>query len=399
MNKKYRILVINKFFYDRGGDCIYSKNLVHLLEHNQHTVAVFAMQFPENNISEWDRYFAKEISFSQNKIKDKLLAILRLMGLGNIKHSYIKLLDDFKPDIVHLNNIHSYLSPIVAKLAHERGIKVVWTLHDYKLICPAYTCLRRGKTCEKCLRNLSAVVINKCMKENITASVIAFLEAKRWNRKSLENYVDSFICPSYFMANKIAQGKYDENKINVLHNFISINEVDKKQELLIREQAYCYIGRLSEEKGIGQLLKVASSLPYKLYIAGDGPLKEELEEKYSDERIIFLGKLTPERVVELLRRVQYSIIPSIWFENNPLSVIESLCLGTPVLGADIGGIPELINKTNGDLFKPDDLNDLKEKIIFLFEKRSFNYEMIRNEAISHFSSENYYSKLIKIYSL
>lgn len=400
MNKRYRILVINKFFYDRGGDCIYSKNLVRLLEQNQHTVAVFAMQYPENIFSEWNRYFAKEISFSQNRLKDKLLAILRLMGLGNIKHSYIKLLDDFKPDIVHLNNVHSYLSPIAAKLAHDRGIKVVWTLHDYKLICPTYSCLRNGKVCELCFYNPLPVLTQKCMKKSYIASFLAYIEAIRWNKKNIEPYIDTFICPSNFIANKMEQSGYNKNRIRVLCNFIDFKKHSNIHKLKpkAREKTYCYIGRLSEEKGINQLLSVASSLPYKLYVAGKGPLKDSLEKKYSCNNIIFLGELTTDEIYNLLSTVQYSVMPSVWYENNPLSVIESLCMGTPVLGANIGGIPELIDNENGLLFTPNDLNDLREKIVSLFNKCVFCNDKIQATSLKKFSSENYYNKLMEIYN-
>lgn len=394
-----RILIVNKFFYKRGGDCIYAMNLARLLKQQNHKVAIFAMQFPENTNSGWDEYYPFEVSFSGG-IKSKVLAASRLMGFAGVKSSFLKLLDDFKPDVVHLNNIHSYLSPIVAKLAHDRGIKVVWTLHDYKLMCPAYSCLRNGKVCELCFLNPLSVLTKKCMKGSLIASTLAYIEAIRWNRRQIEAYVDTFICPSSFIAQKLKQGGYDENKINVLCNFVESNKYGNtnSQKLETRELAYCYIGRLSEEKGVNQLLDVALLLPYKLYIAGDGPLKDSFEKKYACEKIIFLGKLETKGVGKLLRKVQFSVIPSIWYENNPLSVIESLCMGTPVLGANIGGISELINNENGLLFTPNDLKDLRNKIIYLLHERLFNNEKIQTSSVSKFSSKNYYNQLIEIYN-
>ncbi|WP_321517235.1 glycosyltransferase [uncultured Bacteroides sp.] len=396
----YKILIVNKFFYKRGGDCTYTMNLARLLEQQNHEIAIFAMQYHENINSGWDTYYPSEVVFSGGSLKSKILATSRLMGFAGVKSSFLKILDDFKPDIVHLNNIHSYLSPIIAKLAHNRGIKVVWTLHDYKLICPAYSCLRDGKVCELCFLEPLSVLMKKCMKRSWTASIMAYIEAKRWNRNQIEPYVDSFICPSSFMANKMKQAGYNEKKLNVLCNFI---EFDKSrnacnQKADIREQAYCYIGRLSKEKGLKQLLEVATSLQYKLYIAGEGPLKDILEKKYACEKIIFLGKLDNDEVSRLLRHVQFSVLPSIWYENSPLSIIESLCMGTPVLAANIGGIPELINDENGLLFKPNNLNDLGDKIIYLLKKRSFNNEMIQTSSADRFSSKNYYNRLIEIYN-
>ena len=132
-----KILLANKFYYRRGGDCIYMLNLEKLLKAHGHEVAVFAMDYPENLDTPWKKYFPKNMS--------KLMAFTRPFGDGEVKSKFSQLLNDFKPDVVHLNNIHTQLSPLIAKLAHEYGAKVVWTLHDTKLVCPCYTCMRDGK--------------------------------------------------------------------------------------------------------------------------------------------------------------------------------------------------------------------------------------------------------------
>ena len=146
------------------------------------------------------------------------------------------------------------------------------------------------------------------------------------------------------------------------------------------------------------LLRVASQLPYKLYIAGTGPLKDELQALYTSENIVFLGNLNSLEVVRLLNRVLFSVIPSEWYENNPLSGIESLCMGTPVLGACIGGIPELIKENEtGITFEAGNEKELKEKIIYLFNHRLKDRELIRKESLVRFSAQYYYCELMKIY--
>jgi Glycosyltransferase len=238
------------------------------------------------------------------------------------------------------------------------------------------------------------------MKKSYIASFFAYIEAIRWSKNNIEPYVDTFICPSNFIADKMIQTGYNKDKICVLCNFIDFKKYNNiyKVKPKIREQAYCYIGRLSEEKGINQLLDVAKSLPYKLYVAGKGPLKDSLEKEYSYKNIIFLGELTTDQIYNLLSTVKCSVMPSVWYENNPLSVIESLCMGTPVLGANIGGIPELINADNGLLFAPNNPNDLREKIVYLFNKYVFCNDKIQATSLSKFSSENYYNKLTGIYN-
>ena len=171
-----RILVANKFYYPRGGDCIYTMGLVDLLRSQGHDVAIFAMQHPENYQTEWNAYFPSEINFSLGLGLGK--AVLRPFGTGEVKRKFNALLDEFHPDIVHLNNIHTQLSPVIAELAHQRGIKVVWTLHDYKLLCPCYDCLRNGNVvCEDCFVDKTNVLKNKCMKNSLFASYIAYKEA------------------------------------------------------------------------------------------------------------------------------------------------------------------------------------------------------------------------------
>lgn len=140
-----KILLANKFYYRRGGDCVYVLNLEQLLRKHGHEVAVFAMDYPENIDTEWKRYFPKNMS--------KLMAFTRPFGSREVRGKFNRLLDVFRPDVVHLNNIHTQLSPVLAELAHKRGIKVVWTLHDYKLLCPRYDCLLSGDTiCEACFK-------------------------------------------------------------------------------------------------------------------------------------------------------------------------------------------------------------------------------------------------------
>lgn len=394
-----RIIIINKFLYPRGGDCIYSINLKKLLESYGHKVAFFAMKYPDNFETEYDGYFPNEVSFTNGGIKNKFRAISRIFNSGEVLDKFTSLIDDFKPDIVHLNNVHSYISPSVAQIAHRKGAKVIWTLHDYKLLCPSYSCLRKGNVCELCFYNKFNVVKLKCMKNSLPASVLGYLEALYWNKNKLSKYIDTFICPSEFMQQKMLQGGFNIEKLKIVSNFIEKSKTDlfSRSKVDERENAYCYIGRLSEEKGVDGLLNVASNLMYKLYIAGSGPLDDYLRNKYQSDNIVFLGHLSSEEVVSLVNRVKFCVVPSIWYENNPLSVIESLSMGTPVLGANIGGIPELIDNENGELFAPNDLKDLKEKIIFLFNKRYFNYELISQRAKEKFSEARYYSELLKIY--
>lgn len=371
-----------------------------LMEHG-HSVRVFAMQYPDNIDLQESSSFAGEVRFT-GSMSEKIAGIKRILGLGNLKSKIIDVLDDFKPDVVHLNNVHSYLSPLIGEIASERGIRVVWTLHDYKLLCPSYSCRRPdGEICEECLHGPLQVIRHKCMKGSAVQSLIADIEARCWNRKRLEKMTNTFIAPSFFMRNKMLEGGFSHLKVKTLHNFIDPLKAGRLAAAVkdCREDYFCYIGRLSEEKGVETMLKAASEAEVKLKIAGDGPLMSQLTSRYASyPGIEFLGHLDAEGVMELLSNARAAIVPSEWYENNPLSVIEALCSGTPVIGANIGGIPELISDADGILFSPGNAEEL-QGILKGFDKRHpFNYKDISARAVDKFSRDRHYKELIKIYT-
>ena len=389
-----KILLANKFYYRRGGDCIYMLNLEQLLKTHGHDVAVFAMDYPENIETVWKRYFPNEIKFTPGV--GMLETFMRMFGLGEVKRKFNFLLNDFKPDVVHLNNIHTQLSPVIARLAHKRRTKVIWTLHDYKLLCPRYDCLRNGnEVCEECFVDKHKVLEYKCMKNSNLASMLTYKEGMKWSRKKLEGYTDVFICPSQFMYNKMAQGGFDRKKMYTLCNFIDIERT--RRDSYDKEDYYCFIGRLSFEKGIETLIEAARTLPYHLKIIGGGPLADILKEKAKGANIEFTGYKEWPEIKEIVGKARFSVVPSEWYENNPLSVIEAQCLGTPVLGANIGGIPELIKEgVNGMCFESRNIMDLKNKIEKMFIL-NVDYKQLAKSSQIRYSSEKHYNELLELY--
>lgn len=395
---KRRVLIVNKFYYNRGGDCIAAMNLERLLRDNGYEVAFFAMQYPDNVASDYSKYFASEVDLLHGS---KIAAAKRILGFGDVRSQFAKLLYDFRPDVVHLNNIHSYLSPVLAQLAKKHGCRVVWTMHDYKLVCPTYSCRRDNTNCELCFHNKRMVLKTRCSKGSLAASMMSYLEALRWSRGLLERCTDKFICPSQFMALKMTQGGFNPDKLEVLCNFVDPVKLDKFRKVGLKERKdyYCYVGRLSQEKGVATMLEAASQLPYELRVAGSGPLAGELRKRYSGcLNIKFMGVLDAVEVSNLLAEARFSVMPSECYENNPLGVIESLCAGTPVLGARNGGIPELINGNNGIVFEPKNVEALKESIEQAMNCE-WNYQNIQTEALARFSPVTHLKKLERIYGV
>lgn len=395
-----KILLVNKFFYPRGGDCIVAMSTRRLLAGAGHEVRVFTMTHPQNIELGESGYFASEVKFD-GSVGSKFKAIRRVFGLGDIARDFEKALDDFKPDVVHLHNIHSYLSPVIGEIAHKRGIRVVWTLHDYKILCPAYSCRRpNGENCESCFSGKMHVVAHKCMKGSLAQSVMANIEAEVWNHTRLQRATDLFIAPSRFMHNKMLQAGFPRKKLITICNFIDPEKLRLIESTGDRdtEDYFCYAGRLSEEKGVETMVSAAAETGVRLRIAGTGPLERILKERYGSCRNIeFTGHLDAEGIVDLLKRAKGSVMPSECYENNPLGVIESLCCGTPVIGANIGGIPELIDSGNGVVFTSGNEEELA-KIFRTFDHRdNFDRKEISRRSIAKFCKEEHYKALMQAY--
>jgi glycosyltransferase involved in cell wall biosynthesis len=389
-----KILLCNKFYYRRGGDCIYMLALEQLLREKGHEVAVFAMQHPDNLPTPWSRYFPSEVDF-HNK-RHALKAVLRPLGISTVAYHFNKLLRDFQPDVVHFNNIHSQLSPILIEAAHRRHIATVWTMHDYKLLCPRYDCLQGGKTpCTECFDDPKAVVKHRCMKGSALASALAYAEARRWERHRVARWVDAFVAPSDFMRQQLVAAGIPAERVHHLQHFIDTERCAVPD--YEKGEYYCYVGRLSPEKGVRTLLEAAAGLDRPLKIVGDGPLRAELEAQYGGTgRVEFLGFLDWEQIKEVVRHARCAVVPSEWYEVFGLVIMEAFCLGTPVVGARIGAIPELITPDSGALFTPGDAAALRRAIDEVCS-RTYNYPLIAHRALATFTQEGYYRRLESLY--
>ena len=387
-----KILIANKFYYPRGGDCIYTISLAKLLKEHSHDTAIFAMQHPETISTKWNKYFPSEVNFGSNL---SLEAFMRPFGSAEVIRNFDALLNDFKPDVVHLNNIHSQLSPVIAQLASRKGIRVIWTLHDSKLLCPRYDCLRNGVSCELCMCNKFNVIKYKCLKKSFAASCLAYWESKKWNKEKLQECTDTFITPSIFLYNRMIAGGFVPSKVTQLYHFVDKNKYEGVA-YGEKENYYCYIGRLASDKGVMTLLDVANRLPYPLKIIGDGPLKDVLTAN-ANKNIEFLGFKDWSEIKHLINKARFIVVPSEVQEILGLVVIEAQCVGTPALGARVGGIPELIEENvNGMTFASRNVEELRDKIEQMWN-HTFDYNAVADNAQNKYNAEMYYRRLINIY--
>ncbi len=395
-----KVLIVNKFFYTRGGAEVVAIATRKLLMQLGHDVRVFSMDYPDNLPIEDAEGYCKNVGIRGNAYQ-QFRYFRRMMGHGNVATAFRQVLREFQPDVVHLHNIHSYLSPVVGEIAHKAGVKVVWTLHDLKLVCPA--CVGRrpdGSICSDCVgRGKMGVLKNKCHKNSLSFSIAAYIEALAWHRRRLINFTDCFIAPSQFMADMMVADGYPADKMSVLHNFVDPTKLTALQTpSTATEKYFAYVGRLSPEKGIESLIKAANAAKVTLRVAGDGPLRPQIEQLIAgNPRITLLGHQDSVQVGHLLNGAMATIVPSECFENNPLSAIESLCAGTPVIGANIGGIPELIAPgQNGEQFTPGNVAELTA-LLSNFQPELYDRRQIAIESLHKFSQRAHINQLLTIY--
>ena len=315
-------------------------------------------------------------------------------------------IDDIRPDIIHLNNFQRQLSESIVEAANEKNIPIVFTAHDVQAVCPAITMLDNNKQiCELCKNGKYLNCIKKkCVKNSLLKSILAAMEGKFYRIKKVYNKkIDWIITPSEFYKQKMIEDGIGEKHITAIHNFIELD----KYNLEIQDDGYgLYIGRLSKEKGIFNLIEAFSNIKnQRLYIVGEGPERKRIEsiitEKGLNDKIILVGYINQEEVKEYLRKARFVVVPSIWYENCPYSVMEALAIGKPVIGADIAGIPELVkDKVNGFLYKYDSILDLKSKMEIMYENPELakKYGKKGKEiAVENYGKEKYYNEIIEIY--
>lgn len=396
-----RILMINKFLYPNGGSETYIFKLGDYLKSQGHEVQYFGMEHKGRCVGNRVNAYTSDMDFHGGSKLAKLTYPLKTIYSSEARKKLGLVLNDFKPDVCHLNNFNYQLTPsIILEIQKWRKegnkCRIVFTAHDYQLVCPNHMCNNpnTGENCEKCLGgHFLNCVKGKCIHGSTARSVIGMLEAEFWKRNGAYNYIDTMICCSKFLKTKMDSNPLFAQKTIALHNFV--DKVEWKDTC--KKEYVLYFGRYSKEKGIETLIQVCKQLPdIPFVLAGTGPLESELS---GIPNVRNVGFQRGKALEKLIREARFSIYPSEWYENCPFSVMESQMYGTPVLGADIGGIPELIEAgKTGTLFESGNANDLKEKIQTLWSDRALTDQYMENcKSIRFDTIEDYYKKLIPIY--
>ncbi len=405
---KTRILQINNCHYRRGGaDAVYL-NTIKLLRDNGEEVIEFSQKSSNNEQSDYEPYFVREFDPLKFNTLKKMFFSPRQLFSFETANKLKKLIHQEKPDIAHIHLYKGVLTASILKILKKEKIPTCITLHDYSLLCPRNILFdSHNKICERCVKgNSFNCVIHKCNRNKLLYSIINYIEYNINNKLfKPENVFNKIIAVSKFNYVKHQQKKNLKGKFVHLYNFSpgceDLNSNPTKGDYFL------YFGRLSNEKGLSTLIESLNRQDenINLKIVGTGDIKQDLEALVNKEglnNIEFLGYKSGEELKFLIANCSYVIVPSEWYENNPMTIVEAYALGKPVIGSKIGGIPELIeDEVTGFTFEMGNVDDLSEKIREAEKISQQEYNKMsgnaRKFALNNFSEKVHYRNLMNIY--
>ena len=399
-----KILYINNCHYKRGGADVVYFNTAQLFEENGHEVVFFSQKNKDNLHDKNSDLFAEQVNYRELSMYEKIKESKNYIYNKNSAQQLERLLRKEKPDVVHMHLFLGSLSVSILKIIKEKRIPIIMTVHDYRLLCPANSFLdNNNNICEKCIDGVYLRCgIKKCSEKKLGQSLIVSMEAYfRKHFVSPIDYVDVFVFVSRFIKEKHCHFNLNyQIKSEILYNFIPTFDEDLKQ----KNSGYIlFFGRVSVEKGVNTLLKSYQNIARPLKIVGDGPLLDSLKDENNNKNIEFLGYKSGEELESLKKNASFIVVPSEWYENNPLSVLEAYSYGKPVIASNIGGIPEIVvEEKTGFLFESADTESLSSSLGKAINMSDEEYEIMSNNCIAYakekFGKQKHYQELLRIYS-
>ncbi len=390
-------MLVHNEYKSKGGEDTVLELEYKLLEKHGHQVELYTVSNDEINVG---------------KATSKIRAGLETIWSRKSYKNFLEVLQEKKPDIIHVHNTFPMLSPSVYWAASKKNIPIVQTLHNYRLTCANALLMKDGKPCELCVGAKFPIeaIKNRCYRDSISAtSAIVGMQMTNKMIGTYKNKVDGYITLTEFAKNIMVESGLPDRNLYVKPNFIPdpIENIKySKNEEGIKK--IVFVGRITYEKGVDLLLDAWSKIDknkYELVIVGDGPEKEKLQKKYGeDEQVNWRGWLNREEVLQEISESNFIVMPSRWYEGFPMVIVESLALGTPAIVPNHAGFPEIINDNQeGYFFKPGE----KESLELILEKGvNTNLDDLnkmkknsRNRYLAHYTEEQNYSTLINIYRM
>ena len=395
-----KILLINNYFRPFAGAERVFLNQRELLKERGHEIVDFAMEDHGNLPSRYNSYFISNVDSAVRKnFWENFSNGLKSIHNSESTKKLTELIESEKPDIAHIHNVGRRISYSIIGVLRKHKIPIVHTLHDYKPVCSVNNFFRNDSICRKCLRHqYFYTFLYRCRGNSLSASIMDAAERYFLWLRGTYRKIDLLVAPSQFLKRIMETAAVGNKNIKYLPNFVDL-PAEKRSR--VTEDFILYSGRIDVGKGVETLIRAVSSTGIHLKIAGDGKLLEKLrKEKLSD--VEFLGFQNKEALQKLLQNSKFVIVPSEWYENAPMAVLEAMSFSKPVIGSNIGGIPELIaDKESGFLFEPCNVGDLREKILELYHDKKLiekmgeeSYRIVKEK----FSKEKHYEQLMKVYN-
>lgn len=400
-----KLVSINNYHYRRGGSDVVYLEHAELIESHGFSNAFFSMHHPKNYPTIWSEYFVDEIEFGHDySLMEKISMASKVIYSFEAQRKLRKLIKDFRPDIAHLHCIYHHLSPAILPVLKSAGIPVVMTAHDLKIACPAYKMFNSDGICERCNHgSVLNVVKHRCIRNSLTASVIVAIESGLHRYlDTYRNYLDRVVVPSQFFLEKLVEWGWSREKLVYIPNYVDTSKFEPIHSV---GNYFLYFGRLAPEKGIFTLIHASAKAGVPLKIVGTGPVETEVKAlafQFGGD-IEFIGYRSGTELHDLVRGSRAVVLPSEWYENAPMSLLESYALGKPVIGARIGGIPEMIIEgETGWTFESQNTEELAiclESVMTIKEETMLNMgEASRNYVERTFSCQRYVDSMLDLYS-
>ncbi len=398
-----KVLQINKYHHPRGGSETVYFNTSRLLTDHGHSVIHYCMDFPENLDCPTKGFFPKSFNLRDGNFFKRIKNSILFFYNKEARQKLEQLIIQEKPDVAHIHSFNNSLSISIFVALKKHNIPVVLMFHDYLSLCASSDFQLKGKKCKCCQASLYTNSIwYKCYQNHRLYS--AMFTFNVWLKEyffKLNKYVDQYIFVSDFQKTAhLGYHEYYRNKQDLLYNFGP--DLYKISPKYICGNYFFYYGRITEEKGIRTIMKIASVLKNTSFkIAGTGPLVDELK-AMELPNVEFLGFQTGSNLQNYIENASFVIVPSEWNENNPLTIIESYILGKPVIASKIGGIPEILpDNETGYLFEMKSVEELTKKIQYAQSLPEDEYlKLSKNARIfaeKYFDPEQYYKQLLVIY--
>ena len=396
MEGRLNVLNVSQNFFVRGGSDSYFLSLGQLLSERGNSVVPFCARSEKDLPSDWARFFPIGANFESPSGLD----VMRYHYSRAARRNLTELVSRKKFDVAHLHIYYGKLTSSILPVLKEAGIPIVQTVHDYKLICPVYTCSRGGKPCEACHgKEYWRALVHRCNRGSYLRSAVSMSESyvSRWLGSVAA--IDQFVAVSHFFAEKMKENGIDSRKISVVPNFIDVTRFVRQVEA---GRYFVYFGRLERSKGIGTLLAAFERLPdIPLIVIGEGGfLTEARASAAGSTNIQFVGFKKGSELYNLVGGAVASILPAEAYENCPMSILESFALGRPVIGARIGGIPELIEHgEDGYIVEPRDVDALSSCVRTVWEQRAKSEmgKAARRKVEQRFSADVHYRRIRAVY--